>query len=146
MLLVTLFFFVSISFSFSSPFLSNKQEKDPYDEEDSPDNIVFTDLGNGKRKIRGGTFYKLVEKLTSEMVQGDVIDPLLSSHPLISSLTPYLDPKFVSAFLLTYRAFSTPVQLLDALIKRFDVPLPENATQEEAEKFRKGKQNHVRYM
>lgn len=38
-----------------------------------------------------------------------------------------LDPNYLAAFLLTYRAFATPQQLLNELIERFNVEVPEDA-------------------
>lgn len=60
-------------------------------------NIVYTDDG----LIKGGTFDSIVKAITN---------PKFSSQ------------KCLNAFLLTYRAFASPMELLQLLISRFHVP------------------------
>jgi len=72
----------------------------PFFEPDTEDNTEY-DEESGKRQLVGGTFLKLVEKLTHHSKQ---------------------DPHYVRAFLLTYRSFSSPKELLDTLEKRWNLP------------------------
>eukprot|EP01103_Thecamoeba_quadrilineata_P015041 TRINITY_DN4631_c0_g1_i1.p1 TRINITY_DN4631_c0_g1~~TRINITY_DN4631_c0_g1_i1.p1 ORF type:complete len:865 (+),score=156.13 TRINITY_DN4631_c0_g1_i1:38-2596(+) len=73
----------------------------PPSDETCDSSIVYHDDGT----IKGGTVSKLVEALAHEKNQ---------------------DHDFLGAFLLTYRSFTTPEDLLDKLILRFDAPPPED--------------------
>ena len=53
--------------------------------------------------VRGGTREKLVERLTYEK---------------------YPDPDYMADFLLTYKSFMTPNELLELLRERYNVPMP----------------------
>ncbi|CAF0942317.1 unnamed protein product [Didymodactylos carnosus] len=74
---------------------------------DSPSNILieYTPSSTDPTSftIRGATQEKLIEYLTH--------------HQL-------LHPRFVKSFLMTYKAFCTPKQLLDLLIDRYNIPEP----------------------
>lgn len=89
-------------------------------ERDTSDNIIFeTNCGN-KSLIKGATLNKLIERLTHHQPT---------------------DPMFNKIFLATYRSFCSPQQLLQMLIKRFDIPLDfierEQWTRLEIKKFKK---------
>ena len=69
-------------------------------EEDSEDNIAFSEPTRGSdiAQIKGGTVVKLVERLTYHK---------------------YPEPKFLRTFLITYRTFCRPHELLDLLKERY---------------------------
>ncbi|CAF4591890.1 unnamed protein product, partial [Rotaria sp. Silwood2] len=69
--------------------------------------------------IRGATIEKLIEHLTH--------------HQL-------LHPRFVKSFLMTYKSYCTPLELLNLLIERYNIPEPASAylyTEQQLKKFRK---------
>lgn len=93
-----------------------------FDQPDSPENILFEQHSGHQRiasidqddealqrspetlealSIKAATLVKLVERLTHHL---------------------YLQPKLSSTFLMFFREFCTPRQLLDLLSKRFNVP------------------------
>jgi len=76
----------------------------PFNEPDSPSNIVFNEpTPDGRQTIRGGTLVKLVQYLTSER---DV------------------DSEFVTELLLSHRGFTTSEALLKLLHQRFRMRRP----------------------
>jgi len=97
----------------------------PFDEPDSELNLVFIPetAQQPRPVVRGGTLEKLVQRLTYEK---------------------YPDTDFVTAFLLTYRSFTTPPELLALLIARYDVPELKEATEKERQEFVKNQQHPIR--
>jgi len=105
-----------------------------FDEPNTPEHILFSNAigaptasvdlgavllpGRGElklpRELKGATLTKLVERLT---------------HPA------GVEPTFVTAFLLTYRSFTSPTTLLQLLRARFAVPLPHNVSEAEVALF-----------
>ncbi|GAM23342.1 hypothetical protein SAMD00019534_065170 [Acytostelium subglobosum LB1] len=63
-------------------------------------NLVLTKSEDGTYLVKGGTLDKLVQRLSYD-----------KSH----------DTDFASAFLLTYRSFTTPLDLLDMLIRSYNI-------------------------
>jgi hypothetical protein len=96
-----------------------------FDQQDSEENILFAneDKETGISLIKAATIEKLIERATTEK---------------------YADPSFLLIFLLTYRSFMTPEDLLNGLIQRFKISPPSNATPEEHEDFEKTVQFPIR--
>eukprot|EP01113_Clastostelium_recurvatum_P021560 TRINITY_DN2555_c0_g1_i5.p1 TRINITY_DN2555_c0_g1~~TRINITY_DN2555_c0_g1_i5.p1 ORF type:complete len:1072 (+),score=212.97 TRINITY_DN2555_c0_g1_i5:72-3287(+) len=72
-----------------------------FDDDDNADNITLEPRDSGIPLVKGGSLVKLVERLTHH---------------------EYADPAYLVEFLLTYRSFSTPHELLDHLSLRFIHP------------------------
>mmetsp|Transcript_68 Transcript_68/g.79 ORF Transcript_68/g.79 Transcript_68/m.79 type:complete len:516 (-) Transcript_68:40-1587(-) len=97
----------------------------PYDFPDTRRNIIYTTDNDGNKIIRGATVYKLIEKLTEESGKGT--------------------SQYTGSFLLTYRSFLTPRQLLQLLIKRYNVPTPASIVNtEEEDNFNKHYKKHIK--
>jgi len=78
-----------------------------YDFHDTPMTIKYGVDSDGNKIIKSATKYKLIEKLTEE--------------------TGYGASRYLHSFLLTYRSFLTPRNLLELLVKRYSVPDPEGS-------------------
>lgn len=103
--------------SSEGPLLELDPKQYAFAEKDSTaSNILFESEDVNPPTIKGGTIHKLVERLT---------------YPT------YADTNYLSHFLITYRSFCTPQELLNLLIKRYEVPEPPNATTEQSLRFRK---------
>ena len=91
--------------------------------ENSGSNILIdypsNDTSSSSFTIRGATIEKLIEYLTHHQ---------------------FLHPRFVKSFLMTYKSYCSPVQLLNLLIERFHIPEPASSylyTEQQLKKFRK---------
>ena len=47
-------------------------------------------------------------------------------HACVKIVLFFLDPTFVRTFLMTYRSFSNPKELMELLVARFHIPIPVN--------------------
>lgn len=84
-------------------------------EKDSDSNIIVVKSENAPDIIKAGTIPKLIERLANEK---------------------YADPSFLDTFLLTFRTFLTPNELLDLLTMRFNIPPPINVSAEILQEFK----------
>lgn len=87
-------------------------------EKDSEQNIII-EKKDDRDIIQAGLLAKLCERLTYEK---------------------YPDINYLTAFMLTYRTFVTPTELLDLIIMRYNVPPPTTTTPEVLEKFKQKKE------
>ncbi|KAL6054788.1 Son of sevenless 1 [Balamuthia mandrillaris] len=96
----------------------------PFNEDENESNILFTEdsVNSSLPVIKGGSLPKLVQRLT---------------------IDEYPDTDYLAAFLLTYRTFTTPPELLDLLTARFNMPRPKSPTKQQLEEF-ETKRNRVR--
>ena len=82
-----------------------------WDEPNGPDFIL---LNEAKTEIKAASLNKLVQEITSEETYGNFIFFFFVCD--INFL--FLEPDFLNAFLLTYRSFTSPHELLQKLIQR----------------------------
>lgn len=73
---------------------------------DNEENITYNE-----KTVKTGTFSKLVEKLTAATAE-------IGNFPLVRTILTYFSD--IDDFLLTYRAYSTPNDLLVALLLRYN--------------------------
>lgn len=88
--------------------------EDEFGEPDSDKNIIFIEQ-NGSSQIKCATIYKLIERIITEK---------------------QIDPNFMQDFLLTFRSFTTPIQLFTLLIKRYYMPVPKNLSYGELQEWK----------
>jgi len=113
--------------SSSTPETEKKKEGDygemnqipgyPFNTPDSGKNIRFQKNASdqtGEPKVVAGTLEKIVERITYKT---------------------FPEAQLISAFLLTYRAYTTGRNLLELLIMRFNMPLPKDS--EQLERFKR---------
>ena len=107
--------------------------------------VVMFDPPEGEKSISGpgplikaGTIHKLVERLTYHEYAGrysESVDILctLCKHPS-SSYFIFSDPNLVRTFLMTYRSFCQPSELLDLLVERYKIPNPDGVDDQDSRK------------
>lgn len=82
---------------------SHSAAVNPFDAPDTPEHIIYGEMQEGRKSVKGATLPKLIAMIT---------------HP--SSL----DPTMLSSFLLTYRSFCSGQEAMDLLHARFNMPPP----------------------
>ena len=92
----------------------------PFSQPDTEETILFDE---NSESIEAATLNKLVERLTFE------------KNP---------DQKYVRTFLLTYNSFTTPLQLMDLLIARYDIPNPKKSDSKLLQEFENRKVKPIR--
>jgi hypothetical protein len=81
---------------------------------------------DGVQLISAASLYKLIQRITFAQYPGS-FSPLLDRLRCNMQLTPSrfcTDANLVTTFLLTYRLFLSPLELLELLLLRFDTPPP----------------------
>lgn len=94
-----------------------------FDQPDSPQNILFEQMSE-QSPFKGSSFdpnesvLQTVETLDALSIKAATLGKLVErlTHHL------YLHPKLSTTFLMFFREFCTPNELLSLLIKRYDVP------------------------
>lgn len=94
-------------------------------------------------------YYKVVCQSTAHTLRQNSLFLLMwqtgNLHKLIERLTyhEYADTRAVRDFLITYRAFCTQDQLLDLLIKRYEIPFTNNLYSTNRDTFIRFKKEYV---
>lgn len=91
--------------------------------DDNPEGLILDTEPSGKRIVKGGRLTKLVERLTYH-------------------LSP--DNEYMAAFIMTHHSFTTSSDLLDLLIRRYDITPPYGLNQKQFELYLKKKIMPVR--
>ena len=109
--------------------------------EDEPGLLFTGELLNGRPVIKGGNIEKLVERLTFEKYNGLFFFSFyLFCFCYVFTCFCILflffkDTKYVKAFMLTFRSFTTPAELLQLLIDRFNISCPKGSSKTEEQSF-----------
>lgn len=100
--------------------------------------MIFNMEGN----VKGGSLHCLVQRLT----QHDQLGIFHISKSLFWKILTiaFIDSKFNTTFLLTYRSFCTTQELFDELFSRYQLPAPEELTPEELDTWKEKKLKLVR--
>lgn len=104
----------------------------------TPQELVI-DSSDGS--VKGGTLPALVERLTAHEHSG----AHFNADPCRSSLMNYIptDMTYITAFLMTFKSFTTVDELFDLLVQRFWIQPPPKLTPPEREKWGKLKQHII---
>lgn len=97
-------------------------------------------------EVRGGTLAALVERLTYHYAAGMLSLLILaqSFEKCAIDANQNTDTAFNEAFLITFKSFTTPAELLDQLVARFEKPPPEGLSPEEMIDWKRNWQDPVR--
>lgn len=99
------------------------RDHDIFEESDAESNILIVTTADGSSSVKAATLPKLVQRAT------------LESNP---------DLSFLDCFLLTYRSFCTPHELIKLLTARFKTPVPAGLSQSETDDYVNYKQKPIR--
>lgn len=99
------------------------------------DDIIINPDGS----IKAGTLPALVERLTLHESMGASLSILVGCL-----LIDIADPTFNSTFLMTYRSFATAEEVLNLLIKRYQLQPPPNLNPEQLKDWAERKQKPVK--
>lgn len=103
------------------------------------DDIIINPDGS----IKAGTLPALVERLTLHESMGTCSRSVMLSDSVADS-NRCLDPTFNSTFLMTYRSFATAEEVLNLLIRRYQLQPPPGLTPEQLKDWAERKQKPVK--